>query len=125
MDRRRAELKGQLADTEKSPPLLHPNMAEIYHRRFAALYDCLHIEDENAKAAEVVRTRVDQVMLVPDNGELAIILRFVAGKKNPDILSESRGYGEATFISISGCGERKPPRVGNAAHCLLKLRFSH
>ncbi len=50
-----------------------------------------------AKAAEVFRTLVDQVMMVPDNGELAIILRgdlaailrFVAGKKNPDILTEA------------------------------------
>ncbi len=52
---------------------------------------------DKAKAAEVFRTLVDQVMMVPDNGELAIILRgdlaailrFVAGKKNPDILTEA------------------------------------
>ena len=46
---------------------------------------------------DVFRTLVDQVLLVPDNGELAIILRgdlaailrFVAGKKNPGVLTEA------------------------------------
>jgi site-specific DNA recombinase len=58
------------------------------------MYESLRSEDETAKAAEIFRTLVDQVLLVPDSGELAIILRgdlaailrFVAGKKNPDIL---------------------------------------
>ena len=39
LEARKAELKGQLADAEEPPPLLHPNMAAIYHQRIAALYD--------------------------------------------------------------------------------------
>jgi site-specific DNA recombinase len=72
-------------------------MAEVYHQRIASMYENLRSEDETAKAAEIFRTLVDQVLPVPDNGELAIILRgdlaailrFVAGKKNPDILTEA------------------------------------
>ena len=88
---RKAELKDQLADAEEPPPLLHPNMAEIYRQRIAALYASLQNEDGKAEAAEVFRTLVDQVTLVPDEvelaivlrGDLAAILRFAANKKNP------------------------------------------
>ncbi|RWL89325.1 MAG: recombinase family protein [Mesorhizobium sp.] len=96
LEARKAELKDQLANAEEPPPLLHPNMAEIYRQRIAALYESLKNEDGKAQAAEVFRTLVDQVTLVPDKAELAIllrgdlaaILRFAANKKNPDVLSE-------------------------------------
>jgi site-specific DNA recombinase len=76
-------------------------MAEIYRQRVAALYESLQNDDGKAEAAEVFRTLADQVTLVPDAAELAIvlrgdlaaILRFVANKKNPDVLSEARVLG--------------------------------
>ncbi len=45
---------------------------------------------------EIVRTLVDRVTLVPEEGRLAVVLRgdlaamllFAAGKKKPDVLSE-------------------------------------
>jgi site-specific DNA recombinase len=97
LEARKAELKGQLANAEEQPPLLHPNMAEIYRERITTLYESLQIEDGKAEAAEVFRTLVDQVTLVPDQGQLAIvlrgdlaaILRFAANKNNPDVLSEA------------------------------------
>ena len=72
-------------------------MAEIYRQRIAVLYESLQNEDGKAEAAEVLRTLVDQVTLVPDaeelaivlRGDLAAILRFAANKKNPDVLSEA------------------------------------
>jgi len=50
-----------------------------------------------AQAAETFRSLVSRVDLVPEEGTLAIflrgdlaaILRFAAGKKNPDLLSEA------------------------------------
>ncbi|WP_246648856.1 hypothetical protein [Bradyrhizobium canariense] len=97
LEARKAELVDLLANAEEPPPLLHPNMAEIYHQRVAALYESLQSEGERAEAAEVCRTLVDQVTLVPNGEELAIILRgdlaailrFAAGKKNPDFFSEA------------------------------------
>ena len=68
LEARRAELTRLLADAEEPPPLLHPNMAEIYHQRIAALYESLQVEDEKAKAADIFRTLVQQVLLVPENG---------------------------------------------------------
>ena len=97
LEARKAELKDQLANADEPPPLLHPNMAEIYRQRIAALYENLRNEDGKAEAAEVFRTLIDQVTLMPDEDELAIvlrgdlaaILRFAANKKNPDVLSEA------------------------------------
>ncbi|MET4043617.1 hypothetical protein ABIC03_005338 [Bradyrhizobium sp. RT6a] len=102
LEARKAVLKDQLANAEEPPPLLHPNMAEIYRQRIAAFYESLQnedgkTEDGKTEAAEIFRTLVDQVTLVPDKAELAIvlrgdlasILRFAANKKNPDVLSEA------------------------------------
>ncbi|MGC0321112.1 site-specific DNA recombinase [Bradyrhizobium sp. USDA 326] len=97
LEARKAKLTDLLANAEEPPPLLHPNMAEIYRQRISALYEGLQSEEEKAEAAEVFRTLVDQVTLVPHaeqlaivlRGDLAAILRFAAGKKNPDFLSEA------------------------------------
>jgi site-specific DNA recombinase len=102
LEARKAELIDLLANSEEPPPLLHPNMAGIYHQRITALYESFQSEDETAKAAEVFRTLVDQVLLVPDNGQLAIVLRgdlasmlsFAAGKKKPGFLSNAGVLGD-------------------------------
>ena len=97
LEARKAELAEKLANADEPPPLLHPNMAALYAQRIGQLYEHLQDEDGRARAAETFRSLVDQVTLVPDNGELAIvlrgdlgaILRFTAGKKNPDFLAEA------------------------------------
>jgi site-specific DNA recombinase len=71
-------------------------MAEIYRQRISALHESLQSDETKAEAAEIVRALVDQVTLVPEDGRLAIVLRgdlagmlrFAAGKKKPDVLSE-------------------------------------
>ena len=50
-------------------------MAEIYHQRIGVLYESLQNEDGKAEAAEVFRTQIDQATLVPDEADLAIVLR--------------------------------------------------
>ncbi len=97
LEARKAELIECLANAEEPPPLLHPNMAEIYRQRISALYESLQGDDGKAEAAEVFRKLVDRVTLVPEGdklaivlrGDLAAILRFAASKKNPDILAEA------------------------------------
>ena len=100
LEARKAELTELLANADEPPPLLHPNMAQIYQDRIRQLYENLQREEERAQAAEVFRSLVDQVTLIPEDGELAIvlrgdlgaILRFAAGKKNPDFLSEAEAF---------------------------------
>ena len=72
-------------------------MAETYRQRIAGLYESLQTEDHRMEAARLLRTLVNQVKLVPENGglrsvlrgDLAGILRFAANKKNPGFLSEA------------------------------------
>ncbi|WP_109671066.1 recombinase family protein [Roseicyclus mahoneyensis] len=97
LEARKAELSLLLASAAEPPPLLHPNMAEIYRQRIDQLYEALQEDAERGKAAEMFRSLVDQVTLMPDDGELAIvlrgdlgaILRFAAGKRDPDFLAEA------------------------------------
>ena len=71
--------------------------ALLYAQRIGQFNEHLQDEYGRARAAETFRSLVDQVTLMPDNGELAIvlrgdlgaILRFTAGKKNPDFLTEA------------------------------------
>lgn len=102
LEARKIELTEKLANADEPPPLLHPNMAALYAQRIGQLYEHLQDEDGRARAAETFRSLIDQVTLVPDKGELAIvlrgdlgaILRFTAGKKNPDFLSEAEALGK-------------------------------
>jgi site-specific DNA recombinase len=97
LETRKEDLEKALTDAVEPPPLLHPNMAEIYRQRVTALYESLRDEHGKVEAAAVFRTLVDEVTLVPDaeelaivlRGDLAAILRFAANKKNPDVLSEA------------------------------------
>jgi site-specific DNA recombinase len=75
LEARKAELTELLANAEEPPPLLHPNMAEIYRQRISALYERLQDEATKAEAVDTFRTLVDQVTLVPEADTLAIILR--------------------------------------------------
>ncbi|WP_038380247.1 hypothetical protein [Bradyrhizobium elkanii] len=70
---------------------LRTNTSEIYRQRVAALYESLQAEGETA---EVFQTLINQVTLVPEaeelaivlRGDLAAILRFAAVNKSPDFL---------------------------------------
>ena len=43
LEERKAELTELLANAEEPPPLLHPNMAEIYRSRLASLHEALGV----------------------------------------------------------------------------------
>jgi len=97
LEARKEELEQKVANTEEPPPLLHPNMAEIYQQRITSLYESLQAEETKTKAAERLRTLVLQITLQPTGGELAIILRsdvaailqFAAHKKNATVHPDS------------------------------------
>ena len=97
LEARKTELTHLLANAEEPPPLLHPNMAEIYQQRIASLYKSLQAEETKTEAAERLRTLVSHITLQPADGELAIILRgdlaailqFAAYKKNATVHPDS------------------------------------
>jgi hypothetical protein len=88
---RKAELTSLLASAHEPPPVLHPNMAEVWRQRIADLHAALQDPAERARTFEVLRSLIDRVTLVPEDGQLAIVLRgdlaamltFSANKKRP------------------------------------------
>ncbi len=97
LEARKADLTELLDNADEPPPLLHPNMAQMYQDRIARLCENLQSEEDRGAAVDVLRSLIDGITLVPENGELSIvlrgdlgaILRFAAGKQNPDFLSEA------------------------------------
>ncbi|MBO1362114.1 recombinase family protein, partial [Acetobacter sacchari] len=93
LEARKTELKEFLATAEAPPPLHHPNMAEIYHRRISSVDASPQAEETRTETAERLRTLVPQVTFQPTDGELAIILRcdlmailqFAAHEKNATV----------------------------------------
>jgi site-specific DNA recombinase len=93
LEARKTDLEALITHMDELPPLLHPNMAEIYRSRVAALHEALLRDETKAEAAETIRALVNQVTLVPENGELAIVLKgdlaamlsFATDKKKPGI----------------------------------------
>ncbi len=96
LETRKKELSIILDRVEEPPPLLHPNLAKYYHDEIAALHDQLGNEETRGRAAQMLRTLVERIELVPDCEELAIVLRgdlaailtFACGKKDPAFLDQ-------------------------------------
>ncbi len=99
-------LEQMLAKAEVPPPLLHPSLAEVYRTRIGALSDALGREDTRAEAAQVVRSLVSAIELVPEGGQLAILLRG-------DL---------AALLSFAADGSKKPGALCGATGLLGDLR---
>ncbi len=65
LEARRAELTRTIASAPAPAPLLHPNLAELYRRKVAALTGALADPEHGAQALEIVRGLVDRVAVYP------------------------------------------------------------
>lgn len=116
LETRKKELKALLDGAEEPPALLYPNMSKIYHEQIEALHDQLHNEATRAKAAERLRSLVSRIELVPNNDELVIVLRgdlaailtFASGKKNPAFLEEKALLDELLGRAEDVSNSKKP-----------------
>ena len=72
---RREELKARLAAADAPPPLLHPEMAELYRTKVSTLAQALEQSETRAEATEALRGLVDAIILTPADGELRIELK--------------------------------------------------
>jgi len=103
LESRKSELERMLAEAEVPPPLLHPSLAEVYRTRIGALSDALGREDTRAEAAQVVRSLVSAIELVPEGGQLAILLRG-------DL---------AAMLSFAATAAKSPARFVGRPGCLV------
>ena len=99
LEARRDELTRKVAEAEELPPLLHPSLAAVYRERIACLSQAPGGWDTRDEAAEVVRSLVSAIELVPEGGGLAVVPRgdlaamlvFAAHKKTPGAPSLEAG----------------------------------
>ena len=91
---------------------MHPNLAEVYRRKVANLNESLQQEDTKAEAGEIIRNLVDEIVLVPENGDLRIdlkgelagILSFASDKKKP---ATHVGDGLEQIKMVAGAGNHR------------------
>jgi site-specific DNA recombinase len=114
LEDRKIGLSALVEQPAQPVPLLHPNLAVVYRERIVRLCDSLNDDEGMPQAAEVLRTLIDQILLVPDDrnlaialrGDLAAILTFASNKKRPDLLSKAGLSGD--FLSpvslVAGTG---------------------
>ena len=105
LEARKAELESKLARAPEPMPRLHPNLAAVYRTKVANLAEALNDESTQAEAAEAIRNLIDEIRLVPRNGELKIELYgelaalFNLANKNP----RSKGTGvQVTLVAGAG-----------------------
>jgi hypothetical protein len=55
LDARRKELQAQLETADEPPPLLHPEMADLYHQKVTTLAQALERSDRRTEATEALR----------------------------------------------------------------------
>ncbi|MBS0984609.1 recombinase family protein [Gluconobacter cerinus] len=90
LETRKAEIEERLAEAPSPPPLLHPNMAELYRKKIATLHESLQNEVSRTQTVEAIRSLITRIKLIPENGELwiflegdlAAMLGFATNKKN-------------------------------------------
>jgi hypothetical protein len=72
---RREELKAKLAAADAPPPLLQPEMAELYRQKVTTLAQALARPETRTEASEALRGLIDAIVLTPNQGELQIELK--------------------------------------------------
>ncbi len=91
LDARRTELAATVRQAPDPAPRLHPCLADIYRDKVERLQESLNAETTRVEAAEALRNLIDEIRLVPENGQLQIeltgdlagILALTAGSKKP------------------------------------------
>ena len=79
LEARQGELEKALAITTAPAPLIHPNLAEVYRQKVAALHEALDDPGSRDEAFDTIRSLIEEIRLVPENGDLRIEIRGELG----------------------------------------------
>ena len=107
LEKRKEHLEVELREADTPFPLLHPTMATAYADRLTRLYDALNDDGARDAAADVMRSLINSVILVPEEGtlkarmtgDLAGLLAFVSGVTKP---AAGNGDGLSQFELVAG-----------------------
>ena len=74
LEERKAVLLKQTCDAPEEMPRLHPGLADVYRRKVADLTAALNQDDLRMEAAEALRSLIEEIRLIPQDGGLVIEL---------------------------------------------------
>ena len=113
LEGRKTELQSRLARASEPPPLLHPNMADLYRRKVTELAEALGDEESRAGATESLRGLIDAITLTPHGNSLRIELQgnLAAMLKAADETSSPNDDELVQIMVVAGAGF-EPPTFG-------------
>lgn len=98
---RKRTLLAQLAAGDAPPPLLHPDMSEVFRQKTEQLASALEHEDEEQRetARQALRGFIDRIVIPSGDGLLQVVGNF------GEMLAAA---GAKTAVAQGGCGGSKP-----------------
>ena len=114
---RREEIERRQQSLNEPPPLLHPQMAEMYRTKVTQLARALQDPESRPEATEALRGLVDAIVLTPDQGEetLRIELRGnLAAMLGATVQTKRSSESDDLFLQVSlvAGGGFEPPTFG-------------
>ena len=106
---RKAAVQAEDAAASRPPPLLHPNMADLWCTQITELRDALTEDRCDPEAREAVRQMVQEIRLTPRDGVLAI---DVKGNLAAMLSAASPGEDWPRQIALVAGGGFEPPTFG-------------
>jgi len=116
LEEQQTELRGRLDRSAQPPPLLHPNMADLYREKVTQLARGLEDEDSRTAAADALRGLIDAIVLTPLEGELRIELRGNLAAMLRAAHAQSSG---APLASLGFWGEERSPDDDDLVQIML------
>ena len=108
---RQESLERQLTEIdEPAAPIIHPALPELYRKKVAGLKEAL--ADSNQEAIELIRSLIEGIALVPEDGrvridlhaELAGILAVCSDAKKPGQSGTERAAAYSQYKVVAGTG---------------------
>ncbi len=109
LEKRKVALHDVLVNHRPTPPRLHPRLADVYKAKVADLHAALNEPAIRTEAAEILRTLIEAVRLVPEDGHLAIELEGDLAA----ILTLGRGHDPRRLAELAQM--QKAPLISGAS----------
>ena len=107
LEARKAQLLETTRDPDDVPLMPHPGLADVYRRKVATLTEGLNKDGMRAEATEALRSMIQAIRLVPQDGELELELvgeiAGILGVSNENRpRPEGAGAGKVTLVAGAG-----------------------
>ena len=116
LEAQQTELGARLKRAAQPPPLLHPNMADLYREKVTQLARGLEQEESRTAAAEALRGLIDAIVLTPQEGELKIELQ---GNLVAMLKAAQAQHNGASLAPLGRWGDERSPDDDDLVQIML------